>query len=144
LLISVLNPSTAYEECRTNERTNEDVDYSHSHIAIAISPKVKRFYVPQYFQPKMKLLEAILKREGVTLSAWIRRQTEEYVRLHEPGNPQQRIDTIMKLGKAYRAVPLCSCGRKGSRRVVTTRNATVYCCSLHMPHDVLRWKEVKK
>ena len=126
-----------------NERTNEDVDYRHRHIDIDINKKERRFYIPQYFQTKMILLEDILQREGISLSAWFRRQAEEYVRLHEPGNPQQRIDTIIKLGKAYRAVPLCECGVKATRRVVTTRNATLYCCSLHMPKDVERYKELK-
>ena len=125
-----------------NERTNEDVDYRHRHIAIAISSKSRRFYIPQHLEITFTRLEAILKREGSSVSRWIQRNAVDYVRLHEPGNPQQRIDTIIKLGKAYRAVPLCSCGLKATRRVVTTRNTTVYCCSLHMPKDVERYKVI--
>lgn len=70
--------------------------------------KVHRFYVPEFFQPTISILKEILEREGRSLSEWIRENAEHYVRLHEPGNPQTRIDVIMETGKAYHADgPIC-------------------------------------
>jgi len=135
----------------TGEEKRREEEYPYTDIRIRrgnrvtfyVSKNEKRdIYIPDYYLPTLKKLREILKREGKTLSEWIRDHAIEYVRLHEPGNPQQRIDTIMKLGKAYRAVPFCKCGKKASRKVTTTRNAIIYCCGLHMPHDALRWKEM--
>jgi hypothetical protein len=42
------------------------------------------------------------------MSKFVMEKLAEYVRLHEPGNPQQRLDVVLKLGKAYHAPgPLC-------------------------------------
>jgi hypothetical protein len=64
----------------------------------------------------MDLLDAVKKifaREAVSakrssLSHFFVEKMEEYHRLHEPGNPQQRLDVILKTGKAYYAPgPVC-------------------------------------
>jgi len=60
-------------------------------------------------------LKAILKREKKSFSSWVLENAESYVRLHEPGNPQQRLDTILRLGKAYHA-PSRVCGFKDCLR----------------------------
>jgi len=60
-------------------------------------------------------LKAILKREKKSFSSWVLENAESYVRLHEPGNPQQRLDTILRLGKAYHA-PSRICGFKDCLR----------------------------
>jgi hypothetical protein len=61
--------------------------------------------------------KATAKREGKHISNIIAEYLEQYVRLHEPGNPQQRLDTILKLGKAYHA-PSPVCGFKDCMRDV--------------------------
>jgi len=33
-------------------------------------------------------LERLLRQEGISFSEWVARQIEDYVRKHEPGNPQ--------------------------------------------------------
>ena len=60
-------------------------------------------------------LKVILKREKKSFSSWVLENAESYVRLHEPGNPQQRLDMIMRLGKAYHA-PSRICGFKDCMR----------------------------
>ena len=60
-------------------------------------------------------LKSILKREKKSFSSWVLENAESYVRLHEPGNPQQRLDTILRLGKAYHA-PSRVCGFKDCLR----------------------------
>jgi len=51
----------------------------------------RRFYVPNGFRPTLEKFEKILKREGSNLSKWFRQQATDYVRRHEPGNPQQLL-----------------------------------------------------
>ena len=94
------------------------VEYRHRHIDIDITKKRKkerRFYIPQSFEFTFGTFLEILHREGCSLSKWLREEIESYVRLHEPGNPQQRLDIIMKLGKAYHA-PSKICGFKDCLR----------------------------
>jgi hypothetical protein len=61
----------------------------------------------------------LFKREGQSISQYFLDQLESYIRLHEPGNPQQRLDTILRLGKAYHA-PSPICGFKDCMRDVVT------------------------
>jgi hypothetical protein len=49
-------------------------------------------YVPGDMQPTLKKLREILDREGKSVSAWFREQAVDYVREHEPGNPQKRLE----------------------------------------------------
>lgn len=49
----------------------------------------------------------ILFREGKSFSSWIWERAREYVRLHEPGNPQQTMDYIIENGRSYHAPPTC-------------------------------------
>ncbi len=93
---------------------SERETYRHRHIDIDILDKRKekkrkerRFYVPDRYQILFEKLEAILKREESSLSEWIRDQAEPYVRLHEPGNPQQRLDIILIDKKSYKAPKFC-------------------------------------
>lgn len=69
-------------------------------------------YEPKNFEHTMKKMQDILKREGKTFSGWVREQVRLYVKLHEPGNPQQRIDTMAKLGTPYKANSCQMCSRK--------------------------------
>jgi hypothetical protein len=110
------------EEIGDRDRDRER-DYRHRHIDIDIETRDKRksrerrFYIPVSFENTFDLLQTILKREGSNFSRWVRDNAESYVRLHEPGNPQQRLDTILKLGKAYHA-PSPICGFKDCMRDV--------------------------
>jgi len=70
--------------------------------------KERRFYVPESFERILSQMEEILKREGSNLSKWIRQTIAEYVRQHEPGNPQQRLERYKdKDAKAYVAPKTC-------------------------------------
>jgi len=64
-------------------------------------------YVPPVKKDMVKKGKEILKREGKTLSQWFLEQLEQYVNLHSPGNPQQRLDVIVKSGKPYTAPKTC-------------------------------------
>jgi len=89
--------------------------------------KERRFYVPEEFEQTLKTLEAILKREGKSLSAWFRDQAQEYVTRHESGNPQTRLDRSLDASR----VPLCSrCGDPATR-VYFTSGAHFFTCDAH-------------
>ena len=84
----------------------------------------KAVYIPETFVPTWEKFMTICKRDRTennqsSGSKHIRDFIEEYVRLHEPGNPQQRIDIISKLERPYRAHGCFDCGTK--KVVVETR-----------------------
>jgi hypothetical protein len=117
--------SEGEERVESRERVEREEDreeeYGHRHMDIDIKnkrrTKVRRFYVPTKFENTFNMLQSILKREGINFSQWVREQTEGYVRLHEPGNPQQRLDIILKLGKAFHS-PSKICGFRDCMRDV--------------------------
>ena len=105
----------------TPQNSSEEIErdnYRHRHIDIDIEDKGKerkgkrerRFYVPKSFEAVFEKLETILKREGSNLSKWARQQAADYVRLHEPGNPQQPIERYLreKDAKPYVAPRKCA------------------------------------
>ena len=55
----------------------------------------------------VKKASEILKREGSSLSEFFNDSIAEYVRLHDKGNPQQRIDVVLFDKKAYEAPKFC-------------------------------------
>jgi hypothetical protein len=98
---------------------NVGEEYRHRHMYMYIKEKKRkekqgRFYIPSEYQLLFKKLQDILQREGSNLSEWIRSQAEPYVRLHEPGNPQQRLDIILINKESYKAPKFC--GFKGCNR----------------------------
>lgn len=75
-------------------------------------PRVE-LYVPDKSEEIITKAKKILNREGSSLSKKFLEDLEKYVRLHEPGNPQQTLDYITKTGKAYRAPLVCErCGKE--------------------------------
>ena len=93
------------------ERKNNNT-YVHVHRYISTTRKSKqgKFYVPVEFEVVLERLEIVLKREGKSFSEWIRDQAREYVRVHEPGNPQTTLPKILTLSGAVRlgpSVPRC-------------------------------------
>lgn len=64
-------------------------------------------YVPENKADTVKAAKKIFKREGYSLSQFLISELERYNRLHERGNPQQRIDVIAERGEAYRAPLVC-------------------------------------
>jgi len=90
--------------------------------------KQKHFYVPPDWEKILEDLEEILKREHKTFSQWVRDQVKPYVELHRPGNPQQRIDTIMRIGHAYRAESCCICAKQAEVQAFTKQGLTLLYC----------------
>lgn len=96
-------------------------------------------------------LKEILAREGKSFSAWVLDNAESYVVLHEAGNPQQRIDTVLKIGKAYHA-PGRICGFKDCMRdavgvaLYIPRGEEYGYCSVHIKdikEHIDLWKVLK-
>jgi hypothetical protein len=79
--------------------------------------RIVQIYINKHRRGIYESLQEILKRDGKSFSSWVLDYAQDYVRLHEPGNPQQRLDTILKLGKAYHA-PSPICGFKDCLRDV--------------------------
>jgi len=75
------------------------------------SPVVHIYVKPERIHLYHRIRD-ILRREGKSLSDFIWEQIESYVRLHEPGNPQQRIDRFINHDKPYIAPVKCGFGSK--------------------------------
>jgi len=102
-------------EERREERV-ESEEYTYTYIRIRTRTKRKlTLYIPETSRLLIDNARTVLKREGKSISNFLVEQLESYCRLHEPGNPQQRLDTILKLGKAYHA-PCRVCGFKNCMR----------------------------
>jgi len=100
----------------------------YTYIHIHIHHKTKTFYITPGRIETYQKLEEILKREAKSFSDWIFPYAEEYVRLHEPGNPQQRIDVIAELGKPYRANACFECGAKPKFKMIYSEKEVVLLC----------------
>lgn len=109
-------------------------------------PKENRFYAPEEFTHTLTQMREILKRESVgkpkekSLSEWIREQIAEYVSLHQSGNPQQRIDTVLKIGKAYHAETCQMCGSKPTRFGLKNDVWLGFCAIHWEPRKFKTWK----
>lgn len=70
-------------------------------------PKLHLYYSTED-ESLVEKLKAILKREGSSLSEWFRKRARVYVPMHDPGNPQLRIDNICGIeGKAICSLSSC-------------------------------------
>ena len=84
------------------EKRREEDTYTYIRTRTT-NKKHKTFYIKPECQITITKLAEILEREGKSVSQWILDNAESYVRLHEPGNPQQTLTYIIKNGKPYRA-----------------------------------------
>jgi hypothetical protein len=104
-------------------------------------------YVPEEMKGLVKKAKEVFKRENKSLSEYLLNCLSGYVKLHEPGNPQQRLDTIIKIGKAYRAGCCVDCGRPAEMQVFKEKEDFLYCrwCYeentdlKYLPHKI--WKK---
>jgi hypothetical protein len=132
--------SREIERDREREYRYIDIDiYTQGRPRLHSDEKHKRLiqvYVNRNKRLIYETLKAILTREGKSFSSWVFDHAESYVRLHEPGNPQQRLDTLLKIGKAYHS-PSKICGFKDCMRdavgvaFYVPRNEEYGYCSIH-------------
>ena len=92
-----------------------------------IHPEVRSIYVPDELQSVWTAYQEIVKREGKTVSEAIVEYVCEYTRMHAPGNPQQRLDTIMDLGRAYRSDQCNMCERKPVFKAFLGKKSVLLC-----------------
>ena len=103
------------------------------------------FYWGYGYQETWETFKEICRREGSTASEKIRELIFEYVRVHEPGNPQTRLDVILKDGGPEG--PVCNeCGSPAERGY-RTKSGVILRCRRHRldpgdPVGVKGWKEV--
>jgi hypothetical protein len=89
------------------------------------------FYVSVEFKEKVwPEFKTICAREESSASEKLRDMIDEYVRLHAAGNPQSRLDVIMKLDKPYRAGVCLDCGDK-AKYETWINGVKVFLCALH-------------
>jgi hypothetical protein len=89
---------------------------------------IRNFYVDQNFIPIYEKFKKIVEAERKSVSDKIRELLTEYVRLHEPGNPQQRLDTIFRIGHAYRAEGCCACAKPADVQAFTKEGLNLLYC----------------
>lgn len=96
---------------------------------------IRNFYVDELFitEKTWEKLADIAKREGSSRSAIVRRLVKDYVRAHAPGNPQQRLDRIIKTGRPYRWDPkMCGFCTSHARFIAEhMKGAKRYACERH-------------
>ncbi len=85
-------------------------------------------YIPEEAKGIIKTAKEIFKREKSSLSQFLIKSLIEYNRLHEPGNPQQRIDTILDIGHAFRAEACCICSKKPEIEAFTVKGLKLLYC----------------
>jgi len=100
----------------SGEEKRREEEYTYTYIRIPPTKTKHTFYTPKNLGITFQKLEEILKREGSCLSHWIQTNAVDYVRLHEPGNPQQRIDTIIHNGHPYHARTYRDCRARHFRK----------------------------
>lgn len=108
-------------------RNNNNKNNINIHTYIYLQHTTKTFYISNSRNETFKKLYEILSRENVSFSDWVFKQAETYVRLHETGNPQQRIDVISELGKAYKANECFDCGAKPKYKVFEKTKRVLVC-----------------
>ena len=91
-----------------NKKKNNEGEYSYSYIAISTSRDasdlrnivgqrgILQVYIPAGFYMTLQKARRIARREGRSLSDLVRDLLRDYVRRHEPGNPQLPIDRFLK------------------------------------------------
>lgn len=65
---------------------------------------------------------------------------ENYAQLHEPGNPQQRLDVISELGRAYRSGKCFECDKKPQYKVFYLGGKTLLLCEDHYSKERFKLK----
>ena len=89
----------------------------------------KAFYFPKASEHLFRKFKEIADREGRSMSEILEELVRDYVRIHEPGNPQTRLDVILGITKD--PVPRCSeCGDP-AERVYRLRGLSVFRCKEH-------------
>jgi hypothetical protein len=101
-----------------------------------------QIYIPPLKKDIVNKTKELLEREGSSLSQFLLAAIEEYYRLHEPGNPQQRLDTIVELGHAYRVNNCSICGAVPYARV-NNGQKTYFLCRPHFEHNKKRLTSYK-
>ena len=92
-------------------------------------------YLTPDTEQSLKTLKRILDREGSNFSRWISGQIREYVRLHEPGNPQQTVTQYVQHGKPYVAPGKCAYCPRDSVTTGEYEDGKRYrLCLLHAKH----------
>lgn len=127
-----------------SENNNNNKQNMHIHTYTYTHHKRFNIYLPETFQPTYSKLKKILRREGTSISEWFRKQAEEYVRRHDPGNPQQILERFVKHRRPYFAPAKCSlkpCGREAVVVAEWKDGRRYYVCSVHLETVVKRSKD---
>ena len=106
---------------------------------------VRSFYFREGGEVLFKKFKEISEREGRAMGQILEDLVREYVRIHEPGNPQKRLDVILKGEKGL--IPRCSVCGDPAERVYHTRRGPILRCRRHRlglmdPAGVRGWREV--
>ena len=89
----------------------------------------KAFYFPKDSEHLFRRFKEIADREGRSMSEILEGLVREYVRIHEPGNPQKRLDMIFWGENG--SVPRCSeCGDPADR-VYRVKGQAFFRCKMH-------------
>jgi hypothetical protein len=105
------------------------------------------FYLGTPYKGVWQDFRRICSTEGTSASNKLTDYIVDYVRLHEPGNPQQRIDIISQLEKPYRSHGCLDCGNKKVMVETRVNGITVRLCDEHFKkrkHKLQGWRRLEK
>jgi len=86
--------------------------------------RYKAIYIPPEIEHTWKKFKEICQREGTGPSEKIREYIVEYVRIHEPGNPQVQIASFLPGGPSLAVTALPECPK---RLWVKAKTQEIYC-----------------
>ena len=124
-----------------SEREDYDGEYAHTHMRIRILNNIREsqnnvgrlhIYVPQEYATIVKKAREIARREGRSLSSLIMQLLRDYVKVHEPGNPQLPLTRFVE--GAERDKSVCSvegCNNK-AQFIVFLDHRKMRLCEKHL------------
>ncbi|RLG90020.1 MAG: hypothetical protein DRO36_06790 [Candidatus Hecatellales archaeon] len=130
-----------------DEEEEYNAEYGHSHMAIAISENnselrnnvgqrfILKVYIPASFYQTVVKARMIAKREGRSLSDLIRELLRDYVRRHEPGNPQLPLSRFIEKSEDSRRCSVEGCDELAAYQVFLDRGRVIekmHVCEEHL------------
>lgn len=101
-------------------------------------------YLGRENKDEWKKFKEICKREESTASKRLLEFIKDYNLRHDSGNPQQRLDTIQDLGKAYRAESCQTCGAQPEFEGYDGKRWLRFCSAHFRKNKYLAFRPVKK
>ena len=96
-----------------------------------VNPYQLNLYIPERHREAVQRAKELMKKEGESLSRKVVQYLIDYVRMHEPGNPQLRLDRVLEEGGPRG--PVCAVCGMPARYQVNSPGGRLFRCRHHRP-----------